>query len=404
MNQFEKMGIDEDFNPLYAELGIKNPTPVQSQTIPMLMKRRSMICVAQTGTGKTLAFALPISELIKRVEDEQGVNQTLSSPRAVIVAPTKELAYQIATVFKQISHHAKLRVKSLISDNFSQPKGVEVLVSTPQKLAQALKKKSIRMDQLEFLVFDEADQLFDMGFKKDIEGILRFVEYDQTDIHFFSATMPVDVDEFLKEKFKKKRLERLQLDSAHKVQQKIATFNLNIRPEEKLFALESFLKKTAQGRGVVFINQKNQVDAVEKHLLERLPKLKLRVLHGDLPEKERLAAIKSFQQQKAQVLVATDVAARGIDIKDLDWVLNFGLPKSAIYYLHRCGRTGRAGREGKVFNFVTPYDGKIIAQINQSIKEQSNMDIGFIAQKTTKKKIERPRKTKRLKITKRTRH
>lgn len=408
MNKFEKMGIDEDFNPLYQELGIKHPNEVQEVVIPKIMGSKSLICVAQTGSGKTLSFALPIAELIKRIEDEQGLNENTGSPQAVVVVPTKELALQITDVFKQISHHAKLRIRSLVTSKNLKQQGFEVLVTTPSKLSVALKKKELSFRDLRYLVFDEADQLFDMGFKRDIEGIIKFVEFDEVDIHFFSATMPVDVETFLKEKFRKKNLEMIQLGSAHKTQQRIETFNLFIQPEEKLAALEAFIKRTAQGRGIVFVNQKNQVEEVNKFLLERLPTLKFKILHGDLPEKLRISNIKSFMQKKSHILVASDVAARGMDIKDLDWVLNFGLPKSPIYYLHRCGRTGRAGREGRVYNFVTSFDSKLISQINQSIREQSHMDIGLISDKTTKKKtskeVQRPKKTKRLKVTKRTRH
>lgn len=407
-NQFEKLGIDEDFTPLYQEMGIKQPNEVQREVIPKILKQQSLICVAQTGSGKTLSYALPVSEMIKLIEDEKGLNENLGSPAAVVVVPTKELALQITDVFKQISHHAKLRVRCLVTSKSLKSQGFEILVSTPSKLSQALRKKELNFNDLKFLVFDEADQLFDMGFKRDIEGIIKFVEFSETDIHFFSATMPADVKSFLEEKFQKKKLQSIVIGGAHKAQQKIETFNLNVRPEEKLYALEAFIKKSAQGRGIVFVNQKNQVEEVNKHLAEKLPKLKYRILHGDLPEKERIQSIRSFMQNKSHVLVASDVAARGMDIKDLDWVLNYGLPKSPIYYLHRCGRTGRAGRSGKVFNFVTPFDSKLIAQINQSIKEQSHIDIGTIDDKAKRVKARKsqgkPKKVKRLKITKRTRH
>ena len=289
MNNFEKMGIDEDFNPLYQELGIKHPNEVQEVVIPKIMGSKSLICVAQTGSGKTLSFALPIAELIKRIEDEQGLNENTGSPQAVVIVPTKELALQITDVFKQISHHAKLRIRSLVTSKNLKQQGFEVLVTTPSKLSVALKKKELSFRDLRYLVFDEADQLFDMGFKRDIEGIIKFVEFDEVDIHFFSATMPVDVETFLKEKFRKKNLEMIQLGSAHKTQQRIETFNLFIQPEEKLAALEAFIKRTAQGRGIVFVNQKNQVEEVNKFLLERLPTLKFKILHGDLPEKLRIS-------------------------------------------------------------------------------------------------------------------
>ena len=410
MNQFEKMGIDEDFNPFYDEFNITGPTDVQAKVIPKIMKGVSSLCVAQTGSGKTLAFALPISELIKQIEDEEGLSRRKSKPYAVVVAPTKELAMQIQGVFKQISHHVKLRVRTLVgttkSANELKEQSYEILIATPSKLSRALKSGAVSFPTLKYLVFDEADQLFDMGFKKDIEGTMAHVDYDKTDIHFFSATMPADVEVYLNEKFKKKKLERIQLASAHKVQQKIDSFNIFVTPGEKVQMLKLFLEKTAKGRGIVFINQKNQVEEVDAFIKEKMPKLKYRVLHGGLGEKERLVAHKAFMQGKAQVLIATDVAARGIDVKDLEWVFNFGLPKTAIYYLHRCGRVGRAGRSGKVYNLVTTFDSKIISVINETIRNQSTFDMNIIAKDmkaVRQQKKKAPQKTKRVKVTKRTR-
>lgn len=402
-NQFEKMGIDEDFNPLYLEMGIKRPTDVQVQVIPKLMERKSTICVAQTGSGKTLSYALPVSELIKQHEDENGLSQATSAPQAVVIVPTKELGMQIVGVFKKISHHAKLRIRTLIGKTSPKSQSYEILITTPHKLAQALKKKDVSFEMLKYLIFDEADQLFDMGFKRDLESVLRFVEYDQTDIHFFSATMPVEVAEFLDEKFRKKKLDKVFLNSAHSMQQKIETFNVTLEPDQKTAYLKSFLLKSAKGRGIVFVNQKNQLDELHLYIKENFPKLKYRVLHGGMPEKERLAAIKSFGEKKAQILFATDVAARGIDFDDIAWVLNYGLPKTAIYYLHRCGRTARAGRSGVVYNFVTRYDNKIISQINEAIKSQSKVEMALISNKSTQVRRKKPVKTKRVKITKRTR-
>ena len=412
MNEFEKLGIDEDFNPYFAENNIITPTSVQRGVIPKLMEGASVICVSQTGTGKTLAYALPISELVKQIEDEHGLTKRKAQPYAVIVAPTKELAIQIQGVFKKLSHHVKLRVRTLVGTQKTmadlKEQSFEILIATPAKLSRSLKKGDIGFDNLKYLVFDEADQLFEMGFKKDIEATVNFVEFDNTDIHFFSATMPPDIELFLKEKFKKKNLEKVLLTSAHRVQQKIETFNIFVTVPEKQRMLKLFLEKTAQGRGIVFINQKNQVDELDVYIKENMPKLKYRILHGGLSQKDRLANHKAFSEGKAQVLIATDVAARGIDIKDLAWVFNMGLPKTSIYYLHRCGRTGRAGKSGNVYNLVTSFDTKIIRFINEAIKSQSTLDIDLISKdmrdvrKIAPKKAAQP-STKRIKVTKRTR-
>lgn len=416
MNEFEKMGIDEDFNGFYEEQGIKAPNRVQSAVIPKVIESSSFICVAHTGSGKTLAYALPISELIKRIEDENGPTQNSESPLAIIVAPTKELVTQIHQVFKDISHHVKLRTRLMLGGTKRKSlKGqcFEILLATPNALSKALSKNEVTTSQLKWLIFDEADQLFDMGFQKDMQGVLRHVEYDRTSISFFSATLPLEAETFIQEKFAKKQLEVLSLDQGHKLAKRIETYNVFLSPKEKLEMLKVFLSKTAKGRGIVFANQKNQVEEIKDFLLEHLPKLKFRYLHGDLEAKERATQHKSFVDGKAQVLVATDIAARGIDIKDLSWVLNFGLPKTAVYYLHRSGRVGRGSGHGVVYNFVTNYDSKLIGHINDAIKNQGQFDLEFIAKdmasdrrKTQNKKKaakkKGPAKKKGKKVTKRT--
>lgn len=412
MKAFENLGIDEDFSPYFTEEGFSAPTEVQKKVIPKLLDNQSVICIAQTGTGKTLAYALPISEMVKSIEDEHGLSDKRSKPYGIIVAPTKELAVQIHQVFKDLSHHVKLRVRTVVGGHKGKQtaslkgQSYEILIATPTRLAKAIKNKEVSTEQLKFLVFDEADNLFEMGFRKDIETILFPVNYSDTDIHFFSATMPTDIEDFLQEKFAKKKLERLVLTSAHRVQQKIDTFNIFVSPKEKQMMLKMFLEKTARGRGIVFINQKNQVKEVEEYIKEHMPKLRYKVLHGELTQKERLANHKAFIAGKAQVLFATDIAARGIDVKDIEWVFNFGIPRTPIYYLHRCGRTGRAGRPGAVYNLVTHFDAKLIGIINESIKKQNSIDIALIAKNLTEVKknnvVKKKVKTKRVKVTKRT--
>lgn len=411
MNQFEKMGIDEDFNGFYQELGIKKPTSIQTKVIPEIINDNSVICVAPTGTGKTLAYALPVVELIKRIEDEFGPSRKKAKPLGIIVCPTKELAMQIHQVFKQISYFLKLRVRTLVGqkskNNELKEQSYEVLIATPNKLAQALKKGDLSADDLKYLVFDEADQLFDMGFKNDLNKIIHHVNFLNTNVSFFSATMDHEVENYLDHKFKKLKLKKVYDKGVHTFKQSIETFNLSVKPHEKLNVLKMFIQRTAQGRGIVFINQRNQVEEVDKFLKDQFPKLKYKVLHGGLSQKERLSGHKSFVEGKAQILVATDVMARGIDVKDLNWVFNFGLPKTAVYYLHRCGRVGRNERTGLVYNLITPYDSKTISLINDIIKNQQSLEIDLI--KATKQAVKKKaktvtkKKTKRVKITKRTR-
>lgn len=411
VGQFEQMGIDEDFNGYYEKIGIKAPTEIQKRVIPEILAENSVICVAQTGTGKTLAYALPIIELIKRFEDEFGASRRKGKPMAIVVAPTKELAVQIHQVFKEISHFLKLRVRSLVGQKSImselRSESYEVLVATPHKLAQALKKGDTSTEDLKYLIFDEADQLFDMGFKNDLNKIVHFVDFLKTNVSFFSATMDHEVENFLDYKFKKLNLKKIYDKSAHTFQQKIETLNISVKAHEKMNVLKMFLQRTAQGRGIVFVNQRNQVEDIDKFLQDQFPKLKYKILHGGLSQKERLSHHKSFVEGKAQVLIASDVMARGIDVKDLNWVFNYGLPKTSVYYLHRCGRVGRGGRTGLVYNLITPYDTKTISLINDIIKNQRSLEIDLIREtkqatqkKTQSKKV---KKTKRIKMTKRTR-
>src|SRR5690606_34415522 len=165
-------------------------------------------------------------------------------------------------------------------------------------------------------------------------------------------TLPSEVEEYITEKFNEVEFTRIASDASHVPQTRIETYNVKVTPAEKAMVVRMFLDKQAKGRGIIFTNQRNQAEDLYKYLNEKMPKLKTRLLHGDLEKKEREASIKSFVEKKAQVLVATDVAARGIDIKDLSWVLNYGLPKTGIYYLHRCGRVARGGRKGIVYNLV----------------------------------------------------
>lgn len=409
MNKFEAMGIDEDFIPFFNELKIKSPTKIQDKVIPQMMNEKSLLCVAQTGTGKTLAYSLPIIEMIKRHEDEFGPSRKRSKPMAIIVAPTKELAMQIYHVQKQISHYLKIRIRTLVGEKSKltdlKSSSYEVLIATPHKLAQAVKKSQVFVDELKYLIFDEADQLFDMGFKNDLNKVVHYVDFLKTSVSFFSATMDYEVENFLDYKFKRLNLLKIYDKEAQTLQKKIETFNISLAPHEKLAVLKMFLQRDAKGRGIVFINQKNQVEEVENYIKDQLPKLKYKVLHGALSQKERLSNHKAFMDQKAQVLFATDVMARGIDVKDLNWVVNFGLPKTAIYYLHRAGRVARGGREGVVYNFVTPFDTKVVSMINELIKSQKSLSIDLIkeSKKQPKAKKKQPKASKRVKQTKRNR-
>lgn len=377
----------------FTEQGFKTATAVQRKVIPDILDRKSVIVLSETGSGKTLAYALPIASKLKDKEDKGIKNEMKGAPYAMIVAPTRELATQIFGVFKGISHHLKLRVRDLTGgDTSAKMKSVasqpyEILIATPSRIKSALQKKELNLNQLQYVVFDEADQLFDMGFKKDLDFIIEYFDMNMTQFGFITATLPQEIEEFIIERFPEINFTKVTTDESHAPQSRIETYNVSVTPPEKNMIVKMFLEKEAQGRGIIFTNQKNQAEDLFQYLTEKMPKLKMKLLHGDLEIKERETAIKNFVDQKSQVLVATDIAARGIDIKDLAWVVNYGLPTTGIYYLHRCGRVARGGRKGIVYNLVASHDSKMINQINEAIKNQKHLNLDVIPEEKLKSEV-----------------
>jgi superfamily II DNA/RNA helicase len=380
----------------FKEHGLKTATAIQRKVIPEILNRKSIIVLSETGSGKTLSYALPICSKLKTKEDEGIKNTMKGAPYAMIVAPTRELATQIYGVFKSISHHTKLRVRDLTGgDTNAKMKSVasgsyEILIATPSRIKSALRHKELNLNQLQYVIFDEADQLFDMGFKKDLDTIIEYFDMNMTQFGFITATLPAEVDQFIVERFPMIKFEHITGGTeSHAPQSRIETYNVTVAPAEKNMVVKMFMEKQAQGRGIIFTNQKNQAEELFKYLSEKMPKLKMKLLHGDLEIKERESAIRQFVEGKAQVLVATDIAARGIDIKDLVWVVNYGLPKTAIYYLHRCGRVARGGKKGIVYNLVASHDSKMIAQINEAIANQRHLNLDVIPEEKLKAQSEK---------------
>jgi len=396
------MFLNADLHPslegYFKEQGLKTATLIQKRVIPEIIDRKSIIVLSETGSGKTLSYALPISSKLKKKEDGGMKNTMKGAPYALIVAPTRELASQIYSVFKGISYHLKFRVRDLTGgDTHAKMKSVanssyEVLIATPSRIRSAIQKKELSFNQLQYVIFDEADQLFDMGFKKDLDFMIEYLDMNMVQLGFITATLPVEVENYILEKFPEVDFSKIATETSHAPQARIATYNVKVTPSEKDMVVKMFLEKEAQGRGIIFTNQKNQAEDLFKYLSEKMPKLKIKLLHGDLEIKERESSIRSFVEKKAQILIATDIAARGIDIQDLVWVLNYGLPKTGIYYLHRCGRVARGGKKGIVYNLVASHDAKMIALINEAIMNQKHLNLDVIPESKMKEENRPTRK------------
>lgn len=362
-----------------AEQKITTPTTIQTLVIPDFMKGKSVNVIAKTGSGKTYSFALPICELIKSTEADRPVGdpkKQFAKPRAVILAPTRELALQLHKVFKSISHHVKLRVRMLAGGEAAKTNHLlardtfDILIATPGRLSSALKRKEINLKETNYLIMDEADQLLDMGFRRDLENIYQSCDPSLVHVGLFSATHSSNLDDFCKGAFAAIEFASYNSEDKNKLTQAVRTFNIYLKDTEKLVMTEAFLKSQAKGNGIIFVNKHDTVTALYNDLVEKFPKMKFHALHGEMEAKARKKAYEQFLKVGG-VLISTDITARGMDIDDLVWVMNYDLPFEAVYYIHRCGRVGRRQEEGFAYNLVTPKDINIIVRINEAIQNQS---------------------------------
>ena len=382
MSSFEDFYFIEDIENFLKEAQINKPTEVQGKVIPELFKGENISVLAQTGSGKTLSYALPIFQLLKINDDEIPQELQIGAPRAIILTPTRELNQQVNKVLKSIAHNAKLRIRTLTGGDKGKisrriaDEAYDILVSSPSRLKSALERGEVKSTLLEMLVFDEADQLLDMGFTKDIVRIHELIkkEYRESPVQIglFSATWPAQYKNFLSEVFPEYQFKEVVCQGGVQLKRNIETYNIPLGIKEKALMAESFLDKEGKGTGVIFINRKEEAVKVFNQLSQKFPRRRMNVLHGGLTQKERRDAFNEFRE-KGGVLVATDIAARGLDVKGLSWVLNYDLPFEAVYYVHRCGRTGREGKLGKVYNFVTNADIKLMSRINEAILSQSSL-------------------------------
>lgn len=366
------------FGEFFNEAALKKATPIQQNSAPEALKGVNLSLISHTGSGKTLAYALPLVQNLKLREKQADFASHSNSTRAVVLAPTRELCQQVNGVFKSLAHHAKFRVRQLRSGAKLSLKGeqVDILVTNPGGLLKALKSREISLDYLEAIVFDEADQLLDMGFSKELKELQKFYKMQETQHLFVTATRPSDFDSFIAEFMGDLEIKTFDMIGDRPLQQEVETFHIQLAEREKPEMLATFLKERGRGSGIVFVNRKEQVEQVVAFLSdEKKLKRPIHSLHGGMGQRERKKKFTEFCQQKG-LLVATDIAARGLDISGIEWVLNYDLPSHPVYYLHRAGRTGRPGsRGGSVINFVTSRDRELVGLINDAIREQKTLKL-----------------------------
>ncbi|MBT7609851.1 MAG: DEAD/DEAH box helicase [Bacteriovoracaceae bacterium] len=390
-------------NGFIKEMKFKAPTEVQKKIIPLILNGESILVSAPTGSGKTLTFAMPLVEMFKA--SEKQLNLDSSAPYAVILAPTRELAIQIHSIFKSLAHHGKIRSRLLIGgvkskgtkESLRGP--IDFLITVPGRFLSCLKKDEVKLSRLNHLVLDEADQFFDLGFKREMGDIWAQIDKETTQLSLFSATKPKDFEEKVLAIFEEAIVKSIDVGGKNIITKEIDTFNVMLHEGEKKEMLNALLKERARGTGIIFANRKEKVEEVFDNIKDQVGSRNIHILHGGMQTRERNKAFKSFVKDKG-LLICTDVAARGIDMKEVGWVLNYDLPVWSVYYIHRCGRAGRGGTKGFVVNFVTPKESHLLDGINQAIKNQSALKLDLLKKRAGTQKSKSSKKNKKAPIAK----
>lgn len=359
---FAHLGLSDELLRALEESGYTEPTPIQRQAIPVALMGRDIIGVAQTGTGKTASFVLPMIDILA-----QG-RARARMPRSLILAPTRELAAQVAENFEKYGKHHKLTMALLIGgvafgdQDRALEKGADVLIATPGRLMDQFERGKILLSGVEILVIDEADRMLDMGFIPDVEKICSFLPPRRQTL-LFSATMPPPVkklaDRFMKEP-KVIEVSRPATTNASITQSIVKT-----TPRGKRETLRTLLREEGLKNAIIFCNRKRDVRELTESL--KLHGFAVGQIHGDMEQPERLRELERFKNDEIAILVASDVAARGLDIKGVSHVFNFDVPFNAEDYVHRIGRTGRAGRTGTAVTLATNEDSEAIAEVEKLI-------------------------------------
>jgi len=351
-----------------ADQGYVHPTPIQAEAIPIVLQGRDVMGAAQTGTGKTAGFSLPIIQLL--LEHANNSASPARHPvRALILTPTRELADQVADNVKAYSRHTALRSTVVFGGIDMAPQtaalrsGVEIVIATPGRLLDHVQQKTLNLSQTQILVMDEADRMLDMGFLPDLQRIINLLPKQRQNL-MFSATFSPEIKK-LANSFLKNPV-TIEVARSNATADNVTQVLYKVEEEAKRDAVAHIIRERGLKQVIVFSNTKIGASRLSRHLEKE--GIKASAIHGDKTQAERMAALEAFKQGTIEVLVATDVAARGLDIAELPCVINFDLPYNAEDYVHRIGRTGRAGASGDAISLFTDKDTRLLADIEKLIK------------------------------------
>ncbi len=383
MEQFEELGLSEATLKALKKKGFEEPTPIQAKTIPMLLKgTMDIVAQAQTGTGKTAAFGLPIIDML---------HEKSKTVQAIILAPTRELAVQVAEEINSLKGKKKLTVipiyggQSMELQLRSLKKGVDIVAGTPGRVLDHIRRRTLKLDSISHVVLDEADEMLNMGFIDEVKEILANTP-DEKRTMLFSATMPPAILGIAR-----KYMGEYEVVKVHKQQLTVSSTDqiyFEVSAANKFEALCRIIDIEEAFYGLVFCRTKIDTDKIANHMVDR--GYDADALHGDLSQGQREKILNKFKNRRINILIATDVAARGIDVQDLTHVINYALPQDPESYVHRIGRTGRAGKEGTAITFITPEEYRKLQYIKKSTKTE--------IRKAKIPKVKDVIKTKRMRI------
>ena len=364
MKTFQELGICDEILKAITKLGYENPMPVQEQVIPHLLNEETdLVALAQTGTGKTAAFGLPVI---------QRIDLSLCKPQALILSPTRELCLQIASDLTDYSQYVSgLRIlpvyggSSIESQIKTLKKGVHIIVATPGRLVDLIERRTVQLDHVSTVIMDEADEMLNMGFIEDIEEIMHAMTGPKR-VLLFSATMPDRIAALARNYMHDPDL--LKVESQHVTNQ----IYFEVREGDKFDALTRIIDVEPEFYGIVFSRTRTGADEIVAKLLER--GYAAEVLHGDISQTQREKILGKFKKKQVNILVATDVAARGIDVSNLTHVINYSLPQDSDSYVHRIGRTGRAGNQGTAITFISPSEMRKFGFLKRTIKADIKLE------------------------------
>jgi ATP-dependent RNA helicase RhlE len=364
MNSFNDFDLLPSILETLKEKKISKPTEIQRNAIPLLMSSQSVVGVSETGSGKTLTYALPILNALKKMENDKLEVSEESAPRALIIVPSRDLGEQVAKVFKEFTHKTRLRVRPALGGmafeqarrNIAGP--FEVLLATPGRLAQLLAKDLIHLWDVRTVVFDEADQMLDAGFLTDSRAIIEACPHD-VQLAMFSATVSAQVEALMNTLFAKAEI--IKSSNSGKTVKTLITQNRLCIDGKRWPVFESVLKQRVDGGTLVFTNTREQCDKLAVELKEK--GYACAVYRGEMDKTERRGNLRKFRKGEIDLLISTDLGARGLDVEHVGRVINFHLPQQMENYIHRVGRTARAGRSGLVVNLVTERDERLISKV-----------------------------------------